>query len=132
MCYSSGDKYDEGWRKRKKEWFPYDEYKKAKEEKFRQTRRGYYQKEQPPPEMKPDFDSMWNRFMEASEKMHDAIDSTLRNQQASIADAETQVGQLTQLVHERLIPKKSNPKPQPHVTEISIEKKQSKTPHFAM
>lgn len=29
-CYSSGDMYDEDWRKPKKEWLPYDGYKKEK------------------------------------------------------------------------------------------------------
>ena len=37
VCYSSGDKFDEDWRKPKKEWLPYEEYKKQKEEKYRQT-----------------------------------------------------------------------------------------------
>ena len=31
VCYSSGDRYNEDWRKLKKEWFSYDEYKKKKE-----------------------------------------------------------------------------------------------------
>jgi len=52
VCYSSGYKYDEDWRKPKKEWLPYDEYKKQKEEKYRQTGRDFYQKEQPPPKKK--------------------------------------------------------------------------------
>ena len=28
VYYFSGDKYDEDWRKLKKEWLPYEEYKK--------------------------------------------------------------------------------------------------------
>ena len=52
VCYSSGDKYEEDWQKPKKEWLPYEEYKKQKEEKFRQTSRGFYQREQPPIEKK--------------------------------------------------------------------------------
>lgn len=44
VCYSSGDKYDDDWRKPKKEWFPYDEYKKQKEEKHRQIGLVVYQK----------------------------------------------------------------------------------------
>lgn len=55
VFYSSGDKFDEYWRKPKNEWFPYDEYKKEKEEKYRQTGRGYYKKEQPPPKTKAQF-----------------------------------------------------------------------------
>lgn len=41
-------------------------------------------KEQLAPEKKQNLESMHNRFMEASEKRHDAIDATVRNQQASI------------------------------------------------
>lgn len=95
VCYSSGDKYDEDWRKPKKKWLPYDEYKKAKEEKFWQTCHGFYQKEQSEPEKKIDFESWVARFVGASEKRHDAIDSTLRKQKASILNIETQVGKLS-------------------------------------
>ena len=31
VFYSSGDKYDEYWRKPKMEWLPYEEYKKQKD-----------------------------------------------------------------------------------------------------
>ena len=68
VCYSSGDKYDEDWRKPKKEWLPYEEYKKQKEEKFRQTGRGFYQREQPLVEKKSELETMLMKFMEASEK----------------------------------------------------------------
>lgn len=54
VSYPSVDMYDEDWREPKKEWFPYEEYKKGKEEKYRQTERGY-QKEQPPPRRNPNL-----------------------------------------------------------------------------
>lgn len=34
VFYSSGDRYDEDWRKPRKKWFPYTEYKKQNDEKF--------------------------------------------------------------------------------------------------
>ena len=57
VCYSSGDRFDDNWRKPKKEWLPYDEYKKTREEKYKQKERGYYQKEEPVHENcnSPDF-----------------------------------------------------------------------------
>ena len=42
MFYSSGDKFDEDWRKPKKEWLPDEEYKKQKDEKYKQIGRGFY------------------------------------------------------------------------------------------
>lgn len=35
-CYYSGDRYDEDWRKLKKEWLPYGKSRKVKEEKYKQ------------------------------------------------------------------------------------------------
>lgn len=125
VFYSSGDKYDEDWRKPKKQWFPYDEYKKKKEEKYRQTGRDFYQKEQPQPEKNVDLESMLRRFIEASEKRHDEIDAEIRDQmimmkdqqammseqqallgnhQAQNKNIEAQLRQLTNLVNERLSP----------------------------
>ncbi|XP_023728212.1 uncharacterized protein LOC111875917 [Lactuca sativa] len=121
VCYLSGDKYDEDRRKPKKEWLPYDEYKKQKEEKFRQTGRGFYQKEQPPAEKKVDLETVLMKFMEASEKRDDDTDAvlkehmkmmkeqqtmmidqeaSLRNHQASIHNLEVQIGRLTTSHHE--------------------------------
>lgn len=59
--------------------------------------------------------------MEAYERRHDAIDVTTRNQHASIRNIETQLGQLTKLVNERLPLKNPNKKPQPHVMGITTE-----------
>lgn len=73
-CYLSGDRYDEDWRRPKKEWLPYDEYKKANEEKYRQQGHGFYQMELPAPEKKNDFEAMLSRFEAASEKRHDDTD----------------------------------------------------------
>ncbi|XP_052620935.1 uncharacterized protein LOC128126837 [Lactuca sativa] len=108
VCYSSGDRYDEDWRKPKKEWFPYEEYKKAKEEKFRQKGRGFYQKEESAQERKPSLEEMLTKFVVASEKRHSdhnaAIQETritLRNQQASIHNIETQLGKLAQQINQR-------------------------------
>ncbi|XP_023760786.1 uncharacterized protein LOC111909226 [Lactuca sativa] len=134
VCYSSGDKFNEDWRKPKKEWLPYDEYKRQKEEKYKQTCRGFYQKEQPPAEKKVDLENMLTRFMEASERRHDDINAvlkehmnmmkeqhkmmidqqaSLRNNQESIHSLEVQVGQLTTLFLEALEvePKQPDPKP---------------------
>lgn len=86
VCDSSGDKCDEYWRKPKKEWLSYEDYKKQKEENFRQTGRGFYQKEQPLPEKKVDLKSMLARFMEASEKRHDENDVVIRDQQLLMRD----------------------------------------------
>lgn len=55
VCYTSGDFYDKDWRKLKKEWFMYDDFKKQKEETYWQTGRGYYQKKKPQPEKKMDL-----------------------------------------------------------------------------
>ncbi|XP_023771140.1 uncharacterized protein LOC111919779 [Lactuca sativa] len=122
VCYSSGDRFDHDWRKPKKEWLPYDEYKKAKEEKYRQKARGFYQKEEPAQEKKTDLEAMLTRFVSASEKRHDESDaairdqkkmmkehqtmmmdqqSLLRNQQASILNIEKQLGQLAKQFNER-------------------------------
>ncbi|KAL7609424.1 hypothetical protein Lser_V15G10314 [Lactuca serriola] len=108
VCYSSGDRYDEHWRKPKKEWIPYEEYKKAEEEKLRQKGRGFYQKEEPAQERKPSLEEMLTKFVVASEMRHSdhdaAIQETrtmLRNQQASIHNIETQLGQLAQQINQR-------------------------------
>ena len=82
VCYLSGDRYDEDWRKPKKEWLPYEEYKKAKEEKFRQNVRGFYQKEEPFQEKKMDFEDILTSFASASEKRHDKNDEVIRDKQA--------------------------------------------------
>ena len=70
-----------------------------------------------------DFESVLNRFMEASKKRHDAIDSSVKNHQASIKNIETQLGQLTTLVNERLPPKNPNQRPQelPNFTHHNIK-----------
>ncbi|XP_052627126.1 uncharacterized protein LOC128133656 [Lactuca sativa] len=44
VFYSSDDRYDENWRKPKKDWLPYEEYKKAKEEKYKKKRGGFIQR----------------------------------------------------------------------------------------
>lgn len=49
--------------------------------------------------------------MEASEKRHNATDATLSNQQAFISNIETQVGKLSKLLQERLLPINFEPKP---------------------
>lgn len=67
-CYLSGDRYDEDWKKTKKEWLPYDGYKKGKEEKYRQQGHKFYQKEQSDPEKKNDFEAMLARFVATSER----------------------------------------------------------------
>lgn len=109
--------------KAKKEWFPYDEYKKKKEEKYRQTNRGYYQKEQPTPDKKLDFESILNRLWKPLKKRNDTTKANVRNHQASINNIETQLGQLTKLVNERLPPRNPDPKSKPHVMPIYTEKK---------
>lgn len=35
ICYSSGDQFNEDWRRPKKEWLPYEEYKKQNQENYR-------------------------------------------------------------------------------------------------
>lgn len=81
---------------------PYEEYKKQEYEKHRQTGRGFYKKQQPPPEKKMDFESVLHWFMEASEKRHDTTGANLRNHLASINNIKTQLWKLTTLVNERL------------------------------
>ncbi|XP_023748419.1 uncharacterized protein LOC111896683 [Lactuca sativa] len=107
-CYSSGQRFDDNWQKPKKEWLPYDEYKKAKEEKYTQKARGFYQKEEPVQEKKPNLEEMLTKFVAASEKRHNdhdvAIQDTrtmLRNQQASIHNIEKQLGKLAQQINQR-------------------------------
>ncbi|XP_052621649.1 uncharacterized protein LOC128127245 [Lactuca sativa] len=122
VCYSSGDRYDDNWQKPKKEWLPYDEYKKAKEEKYKQKERGFYQKEEPVIEKKVDLEEIFTRFLTSSEKRHNDTDielkeqrimlkdhqammkdqqNLLRNQQASIHKIEKQLGQLAQQISQR-------------------------------
>ena len=86
MCFSSGDRYDEDWRKYKQEWIAYDEYKKAKEEKFKKKTRGYYQKEELVLKRKTNLEAMLTCFAAASEKSHDEIDAAMRDQQAMMKD----------------------------------------------
>ena len=121
---------------------PYEEFKKQKEEKYRQTSRGFYQKEQQPAEKKPNLKTMLIKFMEALEKRHKATDpaideqrtlmknhhammveqqALIKNQQASINNLEVQLGQLTTLVHEKLSPKNPENKTQYHIMAIDIE-----------
>ena len=99
--YSIGDQYNEDWRK-PKECLPNDEYKKAKEEKYRQQCRRFDQKEQPTPEKKNEFEPMLARFTAASEKRHDETDVVLQNQQALIHIIEQQTSQLSRQFNERL------------------------------
>ena len=78
---------------------------------------------------------MLHRFMEASEKRHDETNAMimehqnlmrdqqalLRNHQALIQNIEAQLGQLTTLVNEKLSPKVTEKKPQPHVMVTETE-----------
>ena len=68
VFYSSGDQYDEDCRKPKKELLPYYEYKKQKEEKYKQKARGFYKKEESVLENKKDFETMLALFIVASER----------------------------------------------------------------
>ncbi|KAL7598776.1 hypothetical protein Lser_V15G25946 [Lactuca serriola] len=73
----------------KKKWLPYDEYKKAKEEKYRQKARGFYQKEEPVQEKKTDLEAMLTRFVSAFEKRHDESDAAIRDQQKMMKEHQT-------------------------------------------
>lgn len=110
VCSLSGDKYDDDWRKPRNEWLPYYKYKKQKDEKYRKIGRGFYQEEQPPSNNKSEFELMLARFAVIYQKGHDAIDSTIRNQQATIKNMKTQLGQMNRLVNDRLPLKNPEPK----------------------
>ncbi|KAI3766148.1 hypothetical protein L2E82_16199 [Cichorium intybus] len=137
VCYSSGDRFDER-RPRNNNWKPYEEYKKDQAEKYKQSGQGYYQREpsfhpQSQPEKKPSFEEMMARFAEASDKRHRSTEelvkkmgvtteSALRNQQASILNIETQVGQISRVLHERFpgtLPSNTEQNPNAHVKAIS-------------
>lgn len=97
------------WRKLKNEWKPYDKHKKVKEEKYLKQGRGFYQKEQPTPEKKPDFEEILAHFAKASKKRYNDIEAklkdqqaTLRNQHASILNIEKQVRNFLRLLYKRL------------------------------
>ncbi|XP_023747470.1 uncharacterized protein LOC111895625 [Lactuca sativa] len=78
---------------------------------------------------------MLHRFIEASEKRYDETNAVIRehqnlmrdqqallmNHQASIENIEAQLGQLTTLVNEKLSPKITEKKPQPHVMVIETK-----------
>ena len=81
VCYSSGDRFDDNWRKPKKEWLPYDEYKKIRDKKYKQKERGFYQKEELVHEKKSDLEDMLTKFVAASEKRHNDTNATLKYQQ---------------------------------------------------
>lgn len=81
VCYSSGDRFDDDWRKPKKEWLPYDEYKKEKEGRYRQKACRLYQKEEPVQEKKTDLEAMLAGFASVSEKRHDDVEVAIRDQQ---------------------------------------------------
>ncbi|XP_023746957.1 uncharacterized protein LOC111895073 [Lactuca sativa] len=114
--YSSSDRFDDNWRKPKKNWIPYEEYEKAKEERYEQK------KEEPQAEKKSDLENMITRFIAASEKRHEGDEAAIkeqqvfmreqqetmrntqalvRNQQASILTIEKQLGQLASQLNER-------------------------------
>ncbi|XP_023767897.1 uncharacterized protein LOC111916464 [Lactuca sativa] len=120
--YSSGGRYDDDWRKPKKEWLPCDEYKKANRKSISKKQGVFYQKEELVHEKKSDFEDMLTRFAVASEKRHNDTDAAIkeqqnlmkenqimmkdhatlhRNQQASILNIEKQLGQLAQQIKER-------------------------------
>ncbi|KAL7608785.1 hypothetical protein Lser_V15G13163 [Lactuca serriola] len=135
VCYPSGDKYDEDWRKPRKEWLPYDEYKKAKEEKYKMKTRGFFQKEEPVQEKKLDFEDMITRLAAASEKRHNETDDAIReqqlmmkeqqelmrNQQASILNIEKQLSQLAQQVYQRATSElPSNPEKNPRIAHVNV------------
>ncbi|XP_023763338.1 uncharacterized protein LOC111911826 [Lactuca sativa] len=108
VYYSSGDRFDNDWRKPKKEWLPYDEYKKAKEEKYNKKAKGFYQKEEPVQERKPNLKEMLTKFVFAFEKIHNDTDAAIqeqrkiiRNQKAFIHNIEKQLGQLAQQINQR-------------------------------
>lgn len=58
--------------------------------------------------------------MEDYEKLRDATDIKVRNQQASIKNIETQLGKLTKLVNEWLPSKNPNPKPHKKIPPLSL------------
>ncbi|KAI3740492.1 hypothetical protein L2E82_30941 [Cichorium intybus] len=137
VCYSSGDRFDER-RPRNSNWKPYEEYKKDQAEKYKQSGQGYYQREptfdpQRQPEKKPNFEEMMSRFAEASDKRHRATEelvkkigvtteSSLRNQQASILNIETQIGQIARVLHERFpgtLPSNTEQNPNAQVNAIT-------------
>ncbi|KAI3752924.1 hypothetical protein L2E82_24966 [Cichorium intybus] len=137
VCYSSGDRFDER-RPRNNNWKPYEEYKMDQAEKYKQSGQGYYQREPPfdpqsQPEKKPSFEKMMSRFAEASYKRHRATEelvkkigvtteSSLRNQQASILNIETQIGQIGRVLHERFpgtLPSNTEQNPNTQVNAIT-------------
>ena len=80
------------------------EYKRDRDTKeFQQLKHNLYQIEQVQSEKVSTLESMLFRFMEASEKRHDATDATLREQQESILRIHTQFGELTKLMKEKLL-----------------------------
>jgi len=127
VCYSSADRSD-NWRGRR-EWLPQEEYRKEMTKKYKQQAPGFFQQQQPletpvPAEPKASLEDIVNKFVQSSEKRHKeaeeqvkrmgdsferkmrdmgaSTETTLRNQQASILNIETQVGQMSKLLHERL------------------------------
>nr|KAJ0225504.1 hypothetical protein LSAT_V11C100031130 [Lactuca sativa] len=134
VCYSSVNKYDEDWRKPKREWLTYVEYKKAKKEKYKMKTRGFFQKEEPVQEKKLDFEDMLTGLAAASEKRHNETNvaireqqlimkeqqALMRNQQASILNIEKQIGQLAQQVNQRATGElPGNPKKNPRIAHVS-------------
>ncbi|XP_023759492.1 uncharacterized protein LOC111907915 [Lactuca sativa] len=113
---------DENGNRKITKWLPYEEYKKTREEKYKQKDRGFYQREESVHEKKSDLEDMLSRFVAASKKRHNDTGAAikdqqsmlrehqimmkdqqdlLRNQQASIINIEKQLGQLAQQVNER-------------------------------
>ncbi|KAL7590054.1 hypothetical protein Lser_V15G39714 [Lactuca serriola] len=112
---------------------------KAKEEKYKQKGRGFYQKEKPVQERKPSLEDILTKFVAASEKRHNdhdaAIQETrtiLRNQQASIHNFETQLGQLAQQINQRSpgeLPSKTENNPRgAHINIVTTRSGQIITP----
>ncbi|KAG8486098.1 hypothetical protein CXB51_019412 [Gossypium anomalum] len=82
--------------------------------------------QQPPyqQEKKPNLEEMLSKFISVSETRFQNIETTLKNQQASIQGLKTQMGQLSKLIYERpqgSLPSNTKPNPREQLNAIDTQ-----------
>ncbi|XP_023766971.1 uncharacterized protein LOC128127960 [Lactuca sativa] len=92
--HSSGDRFDEDWRKPKKKWLPYDEYKRPLQKKRHEGTKAAIKEHQ-------ELMKGQKMMMKEQQEMMRNTQALVRNQQASILTIEKQLGQLASKLNER-------------------------------
>lgn len=110
VCLSSVDRFDDYWRRQKRSGIPNTSTRRRKKRYIDNKVTTFTKKSKHNTKRYPISKGVLACFREASEKRHNAADiviidqqATLENQQSSILNIKTQVGQLSMHLQERLL-----------------------------